>query len=89
MKKWIVALILMATLDTVTTYFVLSLGGVEANLLFVNMDIRMMALTKVGACFVAICLCVKFKLKSMLILVTGANMGAALGNLMTLWTQRG
>lgn len=88
MKRWAFALITLAALDVLTTYFSLSLGSIEANPLFRGMGIGMMGLTKVSLYSLMAFVSVRLKFRTILIFAVGANTAIVLTNLMAIWTLK-
>lgn len=88
MKKWAMIFILLAALDVLFTHISLSLGSIEANPLVRGLDIQMVALVKMVSYLSIAYLCVRFKLKTLLILGVGANAGIVAANLMAIWTLK-
>lgn len=88
MRKWAGAFIITAMLDILTTSLSLSSGAIETNPFFGGLNIEEMAIVKVGLSLLLVYLCVRFKLKTLLILGVGANAGVVMGNLMAIWTLR-
>jgi hypothetical protein len=87
-KKWAIALILLAGLDILTTYFCLSSGAVEANPFFHGMTLPALSLIKMGVYIPLACVAVHFKFRTLLIFGTGANAAVVVANLMAIWTLR-
>ena len=88
MKKWAIILILISGLDVLTTYFTLSLGAIETNLIVKDMGFGMLILIKMSITIPIACLLARLKLRAFLIFVTGANTAVVIGNLMTIWTLK-
>jgi len=88
MKKWAVILITLAGLDVLTTYFSLSLGGIEANPLFRDMNIESMAAIKMCTYIPIAFIALRLKLRALLIFISGANMASTLSNLMVISTLK-
>ncbi len=88
MKNWAIALVTLAIIDVLTTYICLPLGAIESNPLFAGTDIRTMGLMKVGITVLLAYICVRLKLRTILIMMSGANAGMVTGNLMAIWTLK-